>query len=202
MSPRRDPYFGRFAFTVFMVGVVLIVLGLAAIWYYFQGGSAPAQQPGAGAAAGALPAGSKLPPNRALLYYTPDGQMLTGVVAEIGSPGTTASEKAMAIMSALLDGRGKSQLRTAVPAGTRLNAAFVQDGVVIVNLSRDFLNNLRGGVDAELLAAYSIVNSLLYNLENADSVQILIDGAKVPTLGGNLDLDAPLIANTAVTRAN
>ena len=64
-----------------------------------------------------------------------------------------------------------------------------------------FFANLRGGVDAEMLAVYAVVNSLLYNLENADSVQILIDGAKVPTLGGNIDLDAPLIANTSVTRA-
>jgi spore germination protein GerM len=200
MSPRRDPYFGRFAFTVFMVGIVLIVLGLAAIWWYFQSGGAP-RQPG-GALPGAIPGATKLPPNRALLYFTSDGQTLTGAVTDIGSPGTSANEKAVAILTALLDNRARTQMRSAVPPGTRLISAFVQDAVVIVNLSRDFANNLRGGVDGEMLAVYSIVNSLLYNLENVDSVQVLIDGAKVPTLGGEIDLDAPLIANTSVTRTN
>jgi spore germination protein GerM len=200
MSPRRDPYFGRFAFTVFMVGVVLIVLGLASIWWYFQSGGAP-RQPGA-ALPGTVPGLSKLPPNRALLYFTTDGQTLTGAVTDIGSPGTSANEKAVAILNALLDGRGRTRMRSAVPPGTQLISAFVQDGVIIVNLSREFTNNLGGGVDAEMLAVYSIVNSLLYNLENVDSVQILIDGAKVPTLGGDIDLDGPLIANTSVTRAS
>jgi hypothetical protein len=89
-----------------------------------------------------------------------------------------------------------------VPQGTKVVNVFVKDNLAIVNLSREVMANLHGGVDAELLAVYSIVNSILFNLESIDAVQILVDGEKVPTLHGNVDVSIPLIANTAITRTS
>ncbi len=199
MSPRRDPHFGRFAFTVFMFGIVIVILGLAGIWYYFQ---VLPNQPGTGPQGAGAGAAVKLPPTKAMLYYTKDGRALTGTIAEIGPPGTSPGDKARTIVNALLEGRDRAFLRATVPPGTKLNAVFVQDGLVIVNLSRDFLNNMRGGTDAELLAVYAIVNSLLLNLDSVNAVQILIEGQKVPTAGGDVDIEQPLIANTSLARAS
>jgi spore germination protein GerM len=101
-----------------------------------------------------------------------------------------------------VEGKSAARLRSPIPAGTKVNAVFITENLIIVNLSREFMTNLGPGIDAELLAVYSIVNSLLFNLDNVDGVQILIDGERVPTLHGNVDLESPLIANTAITRAS
>lgn len=64
------------------------------------------------------------------------------------------------------------------------------------------ISNLKGGIDSELLAVYSVVNSLQTNLEGVDGVQILIEGDTMPTLRGNVDISKPLIVNAAITRTN
>ena len=199
MSPRRDPYFGRFAFLVSTVAVVIIVLGLVFIWYFFQAGGATSPT---NPLHNVLSKAGNLPPNQVLLYYTKDGKQLVPTVSEVGSAGMSANDKAALIVDKLLEGKDAAFLKSPIPTGTKRNSVFINGNVVIVNLSREFMENLRGGVDAELLAVYSIVNSILYNIENADAVQLLIDGEKVLSLGGALDIESPLIANAAITRSS
>jgi hypothetical protein len=83
-----------------------------------------------------------------------------------------------------------------------VKSVFVNNNMAWVNLSKEMVTNLKGGVDSELLAVYSIVNSILFNMDGVDAVQILIEGEKLPTLGGHVDITVPLIANTAITRTN
>ncbi|MBX7246865.1 MAG: GerMN domain-containing protein [Candidatus Sumerlaeaceae bacterium] len=199
MSPRRDPYFGRFVLTIATIGLVVVVLGLGFIWYYFQSGTATsATNP----LKNLFSQRSSLPPNQAMLYYTKDGQQLVGAVADLGRAGASASDRASVILEKLLAGKDSAFLRSPIPSGTRLVSVFVDKDLVIVNLSKEFMTNLKGGVDEELLAVYSIVNSLLYNIESVNQVQLLIDGETVPTLRGNIDLESPLIANSAITRSS
>jgi spore germination protein GerM len=199
LSPRRDPYFGRFAFLVSTVAVVIIVLGLVFIWYFFQaGGSSSPTNP----LRGLVNRGGNLPPNQVLLYYTKDGKQLVPTVADIGTAGMSANDKARLVITKLLEGKDAAFLKSPIPPGTKLNSVFINGNIVIVNLSKEYMANLRGGVDAELLAIYSIVNSVLYNIETADAVQILVEGEKVLTLGGSIDIESPLIANSAITRAS
>ena len=199
MSPRRDPYFGRFAFLVSTVAVVVIILGLVFIWYFFQAGGATSPT---SPLRNLMSNQGNLPPNQVVLYYTKDGKQLVPTVADIGTAGMSANDKAKQIISKLLEGQDAAFLKSPIPPGTKLNSVFINGNIVIVNLSREYMENLRGGVDAELLAIYSIVNSLLYNIENADAVQILVDSNKVMTLGGAVDIESPLIANSAITRAS
>jgi spore germination protein GerM len=197
MDPnQRDPGFARFAFTVITIALVVITLGLTAIYYVFQAGG-PA---GTGKAAGILRNRNTLPPNQAMLYYTKDGKQLVGTPVTLGDLGMDHSEKARRIVVALLEGERNVGMKSAIPEGTSLKNVFVNDKEVIVNLSSHMVSNLHGGIDTELLAVYSVVNSLLFNLEGIDSVQILIEDEKLPTLGGNVDISVPLIANAAITR--
>lgn len=198
MSPRRDPYFARFVFTVVMIGTVVVVLGLAFIWYFFQSSGTNA----VGTIQDLFAQPSKLAPNQVMLYYTKDGKNLVGQVADLGVTGASPGEKAKLIVDKLVQGQDAAFLKSAIPAGTKLNSVFIKSNVVIVNLSKEYVDNLRGGVDSELLAIYSIVNSLLFNLEGVDAVQLLVEGETLPTLRGNVDISVPLIANTAVTRAS
>lgn len=196
----RDPSFGRFAFTVVTIALVVVVLGLTGIYYYFQSGAATTAS---GPLSGIFNQGAgRLGPNQIMLYYTRDGKTLVSTVAAAGTLNQSPADKARTIVESLLAGKDAAGLKVPVPAGARVINLFIKDNQVIVNLSREMLTNLKGGVDAELLAVYSLVNSLLFNLEGIDAVQLLIDGEKLPTLGGNLDISAPLIANPAITRSN
>src|SRR5205814_2745368 len=110
--------------------------------------------------------------------------------ANIGSAGSSAGDKAKLIVTSLVTGRDAAFLKSPIPSGTKVLSVFVNSDLVIVNLSKEYMENLKGGVDAEILAVYSIVNSLLYNIEGADAVQILIEGEKVPMLRGQMDIES------------
>lgn len=197
-SNQRDPGFARFAFTVITIALVVITLGLTGIYYVFQaGGSAGATQ-----SLGLLKNRTTLPPNQAMLYYTKDGKQLVGTPITLGDLGMDHSEKARRIVVALLEGERNVGMKSALPEGTSLKNLFVNDDQVVVNLSSQMVSNLHGGIDAELLAVYAVVNSLLFNLEGIDAVQILIEDERLPTLGGNVDISVPLIANSAITRTS
>lgn len=199
MSPKRDPYFGRFAFMVATIALVVIVLGLVFIWYLFQSGG-----PGTTGSnlAKLVERTGSLPPNQVILYYTKDGKQLTGTVADLGTSGMSSTEKAKLIVTKLLEGRDTAFLKSTIPAGTKLKSVFIPNNIAVVDLSREFMSNLRGGVDSEILAIYSIVDSILTNIDSLDAVQILIDGEKMLTLHGQIDISTPLVMNAAITRAS
>ncbi len=199
MSRGRNDHFGRFLYVVTVTGLFVTVLGLAAIWYYFNYGAVPL--PNVPSPQKLLSQRNILGPNQVMLYYTRDGKTLTGTIAELDAGVVTPTDRARAILSSLLEGRMALGLRSPIPAGTKLLSVFVTDGLIIINLSKEFVNNLMGDGEAELVAVYSLVNSLLFNIEGVDGVQILIEGERVPTLRGLVDLDQPLIANQALTRA-
>lgn len=196
----RDPNFGRFAFTVLTVALVIVVLGLSGIYYYFQaGGSGGAGNP----VTGMFRRGTeRLAANQVMLYYTKDGKQLVSTVANLGSTNLNTTDKAKRIVEGLVSGQDAAGMKSPIPADTKVLSVFVNDNTAIVNLSKEFSTDLPGGVDAELLAVYSIVNSLLFNLEGIEGVQLLIESAKMPTLRGHIDIETPLIANAAITRTN
>jgi spore germination protein GerM len=200
MSPRRDPYFGRFAFVVGTIGFIIIVLGLVFLWYFFQtGGLNSSNSPLQDIMATRQ---GQLPPNQVLLYYTKNGKQLVTTVADIGQASQSPSEKARTIVNMLLQGRNSAMLKSPLPQGTKLNSIFINGNIVIINLSKEFVNNFSGGVDAEILAIYSIVNSILDNVNSVDSVQFLIEGERLMTLGGHIDIENPLIGNKAISRSS
>lgn len=201
MSPRHDPdndegAFGRFAFATATAGLVVVVLGLAAIWFVLRvGGVASPSSP----LRDLVTRRGNLPPDKAMLYYTKDGRTLTGAVADLGVAGLPG-ERARAIVARLVEGRDADLFRNPVPAGTRLLSVFLKGDLAIVNLSKEFSTNLNGGIDAELLAVYSVVNSILVNIDGIDAVQIKIDGEELPVLRGFVDIEGPLVADTGLMR--
>lgn len=107
---------------------------------------------------------------------------------------------AHAIVSALIKGPQKGLMNT-IPADTRLNALYIApDGTCYVDLSAAVGKNHPGGSKPELLTVYSIVNSLVLNVPEVESVQILIDGNETPTLAGHIDMQLPFKANMLLIR--
>ena len=104
------------------------------------------------------------------------------------------------IVRALIKGPQKDLLKT-IPANTRLNAIYITpDRTCYVDLSEAVRKNHPGGSKSELLTIYSLVNSLVLNVNEIERVQILIDGNQAPTLAGHVDLEVPVIADMLLIR--
>ena len=79
------------------------------------------------------------------------------------------------IMNLLLEGPKSDKLESPIPFGTRVNNAYLEGDVVCLDLSKEFINNHPGGLEAESNTIFSIVNSLT-ELNEVSYVKILIDG--------------------------
>lgn len=84
------------------------------------------------------------------------------------------------VVEELLRGPNSSELKSPIPAGTRLLSCATVDGVCVVNLSEEFLTARPETSTGERLAVYSIVNSLTA-LSGVDSVNLLVEGQPVDT---------------------
>lgn len=88
------------------------------------------------------------------------------------SPDTTLEH---AVISRLLSPSSSGKLKSAVPAGTKLNDVYVSEGMCVIDLSREFVDNVVHDELHEGIAVYSIVNTMT-ELPMIDSVKILING--------------------------
>jgi len=105
-----------------------------------------------------------------------------------------------AIIDALQNGPGETLAQT-LPEGTVLRAFYVaENGTAYVDLGQSVSENHPGGCKSEMLTIYSLVNSLVLNIPEIDSVKILIGGGEAATLGGHIDLRFPFKANMLFVR--
>jgi spore germination protein GerM len=114
-------------------------------------------------------------------------------------PGDTA-RFAADIVRALIGGPRENLVRT-LPPETRLRTLFVaEDGCCYVDLSSEGRRFHPGGVQSELLSVYSIVNSLVLNIDTVNRVKLLMDGDEVTSLAGHIDLTPSLAADMLLIR--
>lgn len=79
-----------------------------------------------------------------------------------------------------------------LPPGTRaLSARVGENGVVTVDFNDALVKNFPGGDTEEALTLGAIVGTLAH-FEGVERVQVLVEGKKINTLGGNQELTHPL----------
>jgi len=106
-----------------------------------------------------------------------------------------------AIIAALLEGPDDPKLVSTIPAGSRLLHIFVtDDGTAYLDFSSELFRLHPMGITAERLTLYSIVNSLVLNLEKVERVQLLFEGKPASTLSGHLDIRQAKTANLLIVR--
>lgn len=104
------------------------------------------------------------------------------------------------IIEALIEGPRKDLIRT-LPDATHLRSFFLtEDGTAYVDFNTAIKENHPGGSESELMTIYSVVNSLILNIDQIHSVKILIEGQEALTLAGHLDLRFPFDANMLLIR--
>jgi spore germination protein GerM len=126
-----------------------------------------------------------------LFFASPAGDSLVSEPRDVVAAGTL-HERAAGLIAELERGPDRDGVKV-LPEGTTLLHAYLDErGLLIVDLSRAFQQNFRGGTGAEQLAIGSLVRTLGANLPDVRQVLVVCGGAPLTSLGGHLPLDRPL----------
>lgn len=97
----------------------------------------------------------------------------------------------MGAVESLLTGTKQKGEVAIIPKETRLRSLHVKDGVATVDFSDDIVKKFTGGSTGEELMVGSIVDTLT-EFPEIKSVRFLIEGKKVDSIAGHMDLSEPL----------
>jgi len=123
------------------------------------------------------------------LYFADKGGDHLKAIPKRFAPKLNSHELGFEILGALMEGPHNSTLSPTFPGDTQVRALFIaEDGKAWVDLGlRDgYLKNM--DTMSELLAIYSVVNSLTLNIPGVKQVKILVNGSDAATLGGHVSL--------------
>ncbi len=79
------------------------------------------------------------------------------------------------LVNLLIAGSENENLESAIPEGTKINNCYIDGNTVIIDLSKEFVDNAPSGINEESMTIYSIVNTLT-ELNEVSNVRFLIDG--------------------------
>ncbi len=103
---------------------------------------------------------------------------------------------AKSVISQLIKGPTQKGLFRTIPPAVVLRAVYVYGETLVVDFSKDLVNQHTGGISSELLTVYSIVNTLMelppVDGKSVKNVQILINGYPIKTLTGHVNIEKPL----------
>ena len=104
------------------------------------------------------------------------------------------------VMEELIKGPAGSGLKATLPASTKLlDINIKEDGLAIVDFSGDLIKDLPASEMTETLAVYSIVNTLT-QFPTVQEVEMRVDGRKVETLLGYVELSENLVRDTSIMK--
>jgi spore germination protein GerM len=120
-------------------------------------------------------------------YATKDARYLVPEVHEVPKN----SHPAQTSMELLAVAPQNASLTGVFPSGTKVRGISVKDHVAYVDFNEAIIKNNIGGSASESLLVGAIVNTLT-EFSDIHKVQILVEGKKVETLTGHMDVSEPL----------
>lgn len=104
---------------------------------------------------------------------------------------------ARAVLTELLAGPTSEALRAPLPAEVTLGTTYIAaDGRLYVDLvSTEHDRPPESGSLTEMLSVYSLVDSVVLNIPEIESVVLLWNGRQPETFGGHVDTSLPLLAD-------
>jgi germination protein M len=139
---------------------------------------------------------NKVAPRVIRLYYESPDLLLVPETRNVQLPQSPAG--AMSVVAReLVKGSTNSGVPHPLPADTVVRGAFLlPDGTAFIDLGGVTLTNgWPAGGHEELMAVYSIVQTITSNFAEAKRVRILVNGAPAETLAGHIALDRSLAPN-------
>ena len=201
----KDHAKGRQILVRFLITLAAFVLGASIVGVYFIYRLFEIRQTGTHAdfsqvTQGKLKVGeAPVSPHTARIFFTTDGRHLSAEFFDLPED-LTPYERITRLLDRLIRGPKSKYFEPVLPDKTSLRGVYIVDNEAILDFSGDLGKNLPGGISPELLAVYSIVNTVILNVEGVNKVQILVEGETLPTLAGEIDISAPLGANPSLVK--
>lgn len=101
------------------------------------------------------------------------------------------SHPARTAVELLLAGTKSSELVGVMPPGVKLKSVRIKDHIAYVDFDDSLIKKHTGGSTGEILLVGAIVNTLT-EFPDIHKVQILVEGKKIETIAGHLDVSEPL----------
>jgi hypothetical protein len=127
------------------------------------------------------------------LYFESPQMLLTSETRDVQLPENPAGALP-AVITELVKGSANQGVPHSLPADTVVRGAYLlPDGIAIVDLGGPTLTQGWGtGSHEELMAVYSVVQTVVANFPQARRVRLLINGEPAETLAGHVALDRSL----------
>ena len=109
-------------------------------------------------------------------------------------------KRAYLLMTELLRGPTGTAMRTTPDSTVLRSVSITSDGLAIADFSAQLASEHPGGSSSELLSVYSIVNTLVFNIEDIKRVQILIEGQAIDTIAGHMDCRQPFAPDIKIIK--
>ena len=137
---------------------------------------------------------AKKPQKLTIKVYYPDEQGMK-LIADKRTVSLDGQEKYTAAMESLLEGTNEKGQTNIIPKQAKLRSVKVENGTASVDFTGDLVKNFVGGSTGETMLVGSVVDTMT-EFPEVKRVQILIDGKKVESLSGHMDLSQPLTRMT------
>lgn len=125
----------------------------------------------------------------AVLFFVADGTRLAREARELEQCEDTTACLGE-VMAELLSGP-VGEFSEALPDGTVVNSVRIEENVATLDLNRNFVDALAPGSSAEVMAVYSLVDTVAANFPQLSKVRITVEGGQIPLLK-HLDISEPL----------
>jgi len=123
------------------------------------------------------------------VYYPDEQGMKLRAVQKTVKSGS--EDKYTAALKALLDGTKEKGLTTIVPKQAKIKSVKVQGDTAFVDFDQNLIKKFIGGSTGEEMLVGSIVNTLT-EFSEIKKVQLLVEGKKIESISGHLDLTKPV----------
>lgn len=126
-----------------------------------------------------------------IVVYYPDEQGLK-LVAVKRMIKIDKDDKYTTAIQSLLQGTKEKGQTTVIPKQAKLKSVKVKGDTAYVDFDQELVRRFSGGSTGEEMLVGSVVNTLT-EFSEIKKVQILIEGKKVESLAGHMDLTTPLV---------
>ncbi|HWR39381.1 MAG TPA: GerMN domain-containing protein, partial [Patescibacteria group bacterium] len=174
-----------------LFGLVFLMLLCAGILAGCGNGSSGSQSGSTEVKTPPAPSGGSISETATVKVYfaTKDALYLVPEVRTVTGAGSVSLAKGA--LECLAAGPKSPELVAVMPAGSAVRDLQIRDGVAYADFNAVLMKKHTGGSTAERLTVVAIVNTLT-EFPDIQKVQILVEGKKVGTLAGHLDVSQPL----------
>jgi len=126
------------------------------------------------------------------LYFVNQDGKLQAEKREIQGGGSIQEDVKLCIEELAAGPKEKGLMRSLPPLVFIKGVYLDENRCIYLDFNKSITEKPVGGTKREQQMIYSLVNTILDNFGQLNSVKILVDGQEIKTLGGHLDVNQPL----------